>query len=202
MASTDAKPRSQEERSAESAQRLLDAAVELIAEKGFDATSATEIGQRAGYSREMVRARYGSKQALVESLWEAEYEAYLDLEPDESLNGLEQALAQVETMRSLAERDSGHMRAMFVLCCETVSSAGQPWIQRWLTAYEEALRSGLRRGREDGSVREDLDTDEVAEAVLAYIMGRGLMWTGAPDAIDFAADLGRAKERLAAIAAP
>src|ERR1700745_982557 len=61
--------RTQQERSAESARRLLDAAIELIAEKGFERTTVAEIGERAGYSRSMVRARYGSKEALLESIF-------------------------------------------------------------------------------------------------------------------------------------
>ena len=45
----------------------MDAAIELIGEKGFDTTTAAEIGERAGYSRSMVHARYGSKESLLES---------------------------------------------------------------------------------------------------------------------------------------
>jgi hypothetical protein len=66
--------RTQRERTAESTRRLLDAAIELIAEKGFERTTAMEIGERAGYSRSMVRARYGSKEALLESVLRNDYE--------------------------------------------------------------------------------------------------------------------------------
>ena len=76
--------RTQQERSAESAQRLLDAAIELIAEKGFDRTTAAEIGERAGYSRSMVRARYGSKDALLESIFGDELDRRLLPELDET----------------------------------------------------------------------------------------------------------------------
>src|SRR5213076_237185 len=69
--------RTQQERVAESAKRLADAAFELIAEKGFERTTAAEIGERAGYSRSMVRDRYGSKEALLESLLASEFEARL-----------------------------------------------------------------------------------------------------------------------------
>src|SRR5262249_57141898 len=56
------RPMTQAERVAESAQRLMQAAIELIAEKGFQRTSASEIAERAGYSRTMVAARHGSKE--------------------------------------------------------------------------------------------------------------------------------------------
>ena len=57
--------RTQQERVEESTQRLFRAAAELIAEGGYDAATAAEIGRRAGYSRSMVRARFGSKEQLV-----------------------------------------------------------------------------------------------------------------------------------------
>src|SRR4030088_2921349 len=85
----------QRERSAESAQRLLDAAIELIAEKGFDRTTAAAIGGRAGYSRSMVRARYGSKEALLESIFGAELDRRLMPDEDRDLTGLPWVLARV-----------------------------------------------------------------------------------------------------------
>src|ERR1700758_3499185 len=67
--SVPAKRRTQTERVAESSERLLLAAAELTAEKGFERTTSAEIGERAGYSRAMVRGRYGSKEALIEALF-------------------------------------------------------------------------------------------------------------------------------------
>jgi AcrR family transcriptional regulator len=61
---------SHEQRNADAHRRLMAAAIELIAEKGFERTTAAEIGERAGYSRNMVRDRYGSKDALLEALCE------------------------------------------------------------------------------------------------------------------------------------
>ncbi|KAA0080284.1 TetR/AcrR family transcriptional regulator [Mycolicibacterium sp. P9-64] len=60
--------RSQRERVEESSRRLAEAAIELIAEKGFSNTTAQEIGIRAGYSRAMVRERFGSKEADANSV--------------------------------------------------------------------------------------------------------------------------------------
>ena len=57
----------QPERVELSNRRLLHAAAELIVEKGWEATTAAEIGRRAGYSRAMVHARYGSKDAILEA---------------------------------------------------------------------------------------------------------------------------------------
>ena len=59
----------QPQRVEQSSRRLLQAAAELIVEKGWEATTAAEIGRRAGYSRAMVHARYGSKDAILEAIF-------------------------------------------------------------------------------------------------------------------------------------
>ena len=71
-----------------SARRLIEAAAELITEKGWEATTAAEIGRRAGYSRAMVHARYGGKDAIIDTLFRTTYEARLGTTPDDDANGL------------------------------------------------------------------------------------------------------------------
>jgi AcrR family transcriptional regulator len=51
--------RTQSERVDESTSRLLEAAAELIADQGYHNTTAGQIAQRAGFSRELVRVRFG-----------------------------------------------------------------------------------------------------------------------------------------------
>jgi len=47
---------------------LLDAAADLIAEGGYEAMTLAAVGERAGYSRGLVTARFGSKDQLLEAL--------------------------------------------------------------------------------------------------------------------------------------
>ena len=55
----------QVERRAESEQRLLTAAAELIATEGFAAASLERVGAAAGYSRGLASQKFGSKDGLV-----------------------------------------------------------------------------------------------------------------------------------------
>ena len=75
----------QVERVEESARRLLVATAELVAEQGFERTTAAEIGLRAGYSRSMVRDRYGSREALFETLVQNELAPRLMPRPAEGV---------------------------------------------------------------------------------------------------------------------
>ena len=85
---TDKPRRTQRERVGESSRRLAEAAIALIAEKGYAATTAQEIGLRAGYSRDMVRVRFGTKEALLDTILTAQYESRLDQPDDPSESGL------------------------------------------------------------------------------------------------------------------
>jgi AcrR family transcriptional regulator len=55
----------QAERVAASDKALLAAAIELIAERGYERTTLALIGERAGYSRGLVTQRFGSKEKLL-----------------------------------------------------------------------------------------------------------------------------------------
>jgi AcrR family transcriptional regulator len=67
--------RSQSDRSEESTRRMMDAAIELIAEQGFMRTTVPQIAERAGYSHGLVMQRFGSKSELIRLLAE-EFQSY------------------------------------------------------------------------------------------------------------------------------
>lgn len=56
--------RTQAERTEISDQRMFDATVKLIVERGPSATSLTDVGMLAGYSRGLASHRFGSKERL------------------------------------------------------------------------------------------------------------------------------------------
>src|SRR5687768_15343821 len=106
--------RTQRERVEESTRRLAVAAVELFGEQGFERTTAAQIGERAGYSRAMVRRRYGSKEALLEQLVEQELATRITPAGGDDRPGLERILAQVDRLIDFLEEDESTARAFFV----------------------------------------------------------------------------------------
>ena len=60
--------RTQEQRREASEQRMLEAALALVAEKGTFRVTLAEIGERAGYSRGLPAARFGNKAKLLAAL--------------------------------------------------------------------------------------------------------------------------------------
>src|SRR6201982_549005 len=64
------RPRTNQERVEESTLALIASAIELFARQGYERTTAAEIGINAGFSRNMVRDRYASKEALLQSVFD------------------------------------------------------------------------------------------------------------------------------------
>jgi len=181
-----------------SGRRLLDAAVELIAEKGWDATTAAEIGRRAGYSRAMVHARYGSKDAILEALFATEYEKKLSPAPDPESSGLHQALAHVDRITELYAEDHDLLRAIFVLTFEAAkeTSPAGPRIRMWLDRAAHTVEAGLRSGIVDGSVRPDVDIDRAVNDFGAAVLGTAYQWIMQAYPIDMAQEMAYVRTRL------
>lgn len=188
----------QPERLAISGRKLLEAAVALIGEKGWDAITAAEIGRRAGYSRAMVHARYGSKDAILETLFATEYEKKLSPDPEPDSRGLAQALAHLDRISLLYAEDRELLRAIFVLTFEAAKATSQahPYIQMWLRRAAHTVESGLRAGIADGSVRADVDIAGAVHDFGAAVLGTAYQWIMQAYPYDMARELAYARARL------
>jgi AcrR family transcriptional regulator len=172
--------------------------VKLIVEKGWEATTAAEIGRRAGYSRAMVHARYGSKEAILETLFATEYEKKLRPAPDPESDGLTRALAHVDRMQRLYAEDPELLRAIFVLTFEAAKDKSQahPYIRVWLKRSADTVEAGLRQGIDDGSVRPDIDIDRTINDFGAAVLGAAYQWIMQAYPIDMAEEMAYVRSRL------
>jgi AcrR family transcriptional regulator len=178
--------------------RLVEAAAELASEKGWEATTAAEIGRRAGYSRAMVHARYGSKDAILDAFFLHEYVQRITPAPEPDAVGLDEALAPFDRIRALFEEDPDFLRAMFVMTFEAVKSTSpvRPRMQAWLARGVELVEAGLRKGIRDGSVRADIDLERAVNDISASLFGVAFQWIVLSDRYDLARDLTYLRDRL------
>jgi len=190
--------RTQAERLELSGRRLLAAAAELIAEKGWEATTAAEIGRRAGYSRAMVHARYGSKDALLDTLFHSEYEERLNPPVDAGASGLQRVLAPLIRIGELYDEDPDFLESMFVLSFEAVkrSSALRPRMSAWMDQISGAVEQGLLVGIEDGSVRRDIDVPAAVSDIVGVGVGVAYGWIVLPGRFDLPVELARTRARI------
>jgi len=198
-ASDDNARRTRAEQNADSGRRLLKALVDLMAEKGYNATSAAEIGVRAGFSRAMVHARFGTKDALLDELLRAEWEQRFLGGVVDGLTGLQRVLAYADQFGQLADEDEQFLRAMFVLSFEAArgSAVGRPRIVRFLEELEAAVADAMTAGQTDGSVRADVQPSDAARECMINGCGIAYVWVVLPGA-DLRTELARWRTRIVA----
>ena len=192
----DKQRRTQKQRVEESARRLADAAIALIAEKGYAATTAQEIGLRAGYSRDMVRVRYGTKEALVDSILSTLYES--------RLRGIDRVLAVARLLHTFAVEDPVLLRAMFTLNFEAAQADDllRQRVNRWLDESLAQIRSAVEAGKRDATVAADVDPIGQSREMLATVIGFAYLWTVDPENFDLPGTLMAWMGRLRATLAP
>jgi AcrR family transcriptional regulator len=178
--------------------RLVEAAAALIAEKGWEATTAAEIGRRAGYSRAMVHARYGSKDAILDAFFLDDQIKRLSPEPDVTAIGLTEAMGHFDRVQALYNEDRDFLRALFVATFEAVKSTSplRGRVQALLERGIDKVAAGLRRGVDDQSVRSDIDIARATNDISSAIFGAAYLWTVLGDGYDLDRELSYIRDRL------
>ena len=192
--------RTNQERVEESTLALIASAIQLFARQGYERTTAAEIGINAGFNRNMVRDRYGSKEALLQSVFETFADLLLPaVRRERGGTGLDRVLGQLDDLLEAVEREPETMRAMIVLTFETPAAlqnfAG--WFDGLIADYEAELADHLAAGQADGSVRSDLDPAREAEIFVSYAIGLCFRSALRPDDYDFAGEINAWRGRLA-----
>ncbi|MGH3641025.1 MAG: TetR/AcrR family transcriptional regulator [Mycobacterium sp.] len=181
-----------------SARKLVEAAAELITEKGWEATTAAEIGRRAGYSRAMVHARYGGKDAILDAFFEHGYVERLLPTTQPDATGMENAVAHFGRIQDLYAQDHEFLRAMFVMTFEAVKTTSpvRARLQTWFERGVEAVEVGLRAGIDDGSVRPDIDVERAVNDISAAAFGIAFHWIVLSERYDLSRELSYARARI------
>ncbi len=187
----------QPERVEQSSRRLLQAAAELIVEKGWEATTAAEIGRRAGYSRAMVHARYGSKDAILDAFQDV-YVARLNPDPEPGATGLQQVLAHFDRVQEIYAEDAAVTRAMFVSAFEAVKTTSplRDGVRAQLAGAAVKIEAGLRTGIADGSLRPDIDVDMALRDITGSIFGIAFQWVVLPEDHDLDREIDCVRARI------
>lgn len=158
--------------------RILDAAVRVVAEKGFPGATVAEIAREAGVADGTIYLYFRSKDDLLVSLVEdalgrilADARARVDAAPS-PIEGLR------EFIRHHLEQVAGRPDLALVLTVELRPSARplQTYVGRAFVGYLDLLADVLRRGQEDGSVRADLNVKAVRRAIFGALDEVALAW--------------------------
>jgi AcrR family transcriptional regulator len=181
--------RTQDERRVEADQRMIDATVELIAEKGFAGLILGEVGSRAGYSTTLPVHYYKTKEALILLTAERiinDYNGLLRRElRDES--GLEAIRTFVRTYLRYAVDNPQKRRALFMITSEAVVDAQlREAVAELARQAAGSLARRIRDGQATGEIEPMVDPDSYGALIFAWLRGAISLW-----AVDPTVDLDR-----------
>ncbi len=173
--------RTQAERRNESEEALLDAAAELIAERGVDRSSLARIGARAGSSRGLPTHHFGSKEALVARLARRAQDHVSEttlaaLERGQGdireVTALDLLQLTVDAYLGLFEHPTADLRALVVMWGSTfpTSSSVDGMLEADRRSYEGWAQL-IERGQREGSIRADVDPGAGAVVLLGLLRG-------------------------------
>ena len=186
----------QAERSSLSTRRLLDAAADLISEGGYAAMTLSAVGARAGYSRGLVTARFGSKGDLLDALVDRMTTNWnlRNVHPrtvDKS--GLDGLLLTLDAIRLQARRNPTALRRLYALEFEALGPV--PELRTHFVEFHRTMRADMaafvRRGLRDGSVVAGTSPKAEGAAIVAALRGIAYQWLLDPEEIDAATLIGQ-----------
>lgn len=174
--------------------RIVEAAADLMLERGVAGTSIDEVRRAAGVSGSQMSHYFASKQALVE--------AVVELRKQRNVGSQEAFFANLDSLDDLrhwartivgiqSERDCqggctfGSLASELAECEEA-----RPSIQAGFDWWERMIRDGLRSLVDRGVLRADADPERLAVGLLATVQGGLLLTQTARDTrpLEFALD--------------
>lgn len=176
----------QVERAEKSTAAMLNAAADLIAEGGFVSMTFAAIGDRAGYSRGLVTARFGSKEGLVEALIERIVSTWNHrnvLPRTKGKLGLEGMVVILDAIRAQADRDPRGLRVLYALMFEALGS-DETLRTRFAKFHRDMRRDFarlIRTGLDDGSIRAGVSPATEAALIVSGLRGIGYQWLLDPE---------------------
>ncbi|GAA3819689.1 TetR/AcrR family transcriptional regulator [Cellulomonas soli] len=171
--STDTAPRraGRRERGTGVREQILDAAVALIAERGFGATSVDDIASAAGVAKGSVFYNFGSKSALFETVLVEGIER-LTTAMREAVDGLHGRAAVESLVGALLTRIREHPDFAKVLVAE-VFRTGRDWQESIRVVHDEAIGTFAAVVAEEWPER---DATLTGAAMFGAAVVAGLSW--------------------------
>jgi AcrR family transcriptional regulator len=181
-------------RSADSRRRLIEAAITLFSERGYEKATTRELAERARCSEALIYKHFSGKRDLLVAVLEYEREKGVDRAPPPADPSLE---AQVVHMFREGVTHIWRRRDLFRVCMSLAPIDAE--LGRLMDSIEQqSVQSlaGRLRGLQDwGLLAADTDIDAAASAMDMLIVGTGYLWQ-----VVFRRDPEQIEERVVSIA--
>jgi AcrR family transcriptional regulator len=178
----------QAERVALSDRRMFNATTLLIHERGTHNTTLRDVGEKAGYSRALAGARFGSKNDLFKELmavfdqrWNEECRAFIG-----QRTGLAAFQASFDALVHFVTENTDYVRAMFILRYEMIGSSDA--MRTRLSELHEMqkleVQRWIREAIEDGSAKSNVVPERIAMQHSSFYFGLMYQWLVNPKKTD------------------
>ncbi|WP_270887046.1 TetR/AcrR family transcriptional regulator [Pedococcus sp. 5OH_020] len=177
---------------AQTRERILAAAADLFAERGFHATSMTGVAEIAGLSQTGLLHHFPSKEELLAAVLGRR--DLRDLQALAEGRGAPARGWQVwDDMVSLVRLNSHReplVRLFSTLTGEALDPEhpGHGWLRQHHRSAREALTRAILDAVADGDARPDAPAGQLARQAVALMDGLQVQWLMDPAAVDMAAD--------------
>jgi AcrR family transcriptional regulator len=163
--------------------RVLDAALRVFWEKGYDGASLSDLTEAMGINRPSLYAAFGDKEALFRQVLER-YERGPVAYMEEALNeptgrgAVERMLKGTVCVLTRPQSPHGCLLVQGALACGDESSAMRKELATRRSAGEVALRKRLKKAKEDGELPATADPADLARFYMAVMHGMSVQAAG------------------------
>jgi AcrR family transcriptional regulator len=176
------------QRGDERRQAMVDAALELVGERGPNEVTLSDVGRRVGTSHAAVLYHFRTRRELLLAVLEArDLRARALLDRCFGDGGLV-ALRRLAELGHGIQREPNFTKLAHVL---QAGSLGDDRVGRYFRARNQYIRRGLARamriGQERGEVRHDFDVDARAAQIAAFVFGIAQQHFVDPEGVDVVA---------------
>lgn len=178
--------RTQAERRQEAGQRLLDAAIRLIAERGIKGTTLRDVGEAAGYSSGLTAHHYKTKEGLLRAVTAEIHRRFGQTLQEAGLPepGLERLLASVDVYLSVNDVRSARTLVLIQKEALAQQSEFRGILRKFNRHSVDATAKQIQAGIDKGEIRGDVNVLAEATLMLASLRGARMQWLQAPGKVD------------------
>lgn len=164
---------------------ILDAALELFAQKGYDRTSVREIARHAGLSQAGLLHHFSTKEDLFLEVLRRRDDRSSDLVPPAHTHSVDRLIRAVDRNAN----EPGLVRLFVAMSAESAEDESEARAffaarYEWLL---EQIAADVRAHQASGSIAAHLDADDAASLLVAAADGLQIQWLLNPESVDMPA---------------
>jgi TetR/AcrR family fatty acid metabolism transcriptional regulator len=159
-------------------ERILDAAVRVLARKGFHATRVSEVAKAAGVADGTIYLYFDSKDELLVSLFENRVERllrYLERELPGAKTASERLRRVIELQLGLLESERDLAEVLTVILRQSTKLMKEQAAPKF-NAYLDVIARVVAEGQRTGELRDDVSPHLVARAMFGALDGIAMTW--------------------------